>query len=110
MSGESEYTLQIQGNRASLSGVMRLVSPAAYQAALQAVHDRLASSSAPFELDVSGLQFLNSGGITALSRLVLLARGRSVPLVVVIDEGVLWQKKTLPSLAKLYPGMTLRGA
>ncbi|MCB9796160.1 MAG: hypothetical protein H6741_25975 [Alphaproteobacteria bacterium] len=109
MSQSGDYTLELHEGGARLSGIMRLVSPAAYRAELTPVAERIeAGGDAPFEFDVAGLQFLNSSGITALSRLVLAARKVKLPLVFIIDEGVLWQKKTLPSLAKLYPGMELR--
>ena len=108
MSGDREYELVLTPEGARLSGVMRLVSPAAYHGALAEVTARLSAATSSFELDVSGLQFLNSSGITALSRLVMDARARGVPLVFAVDEAVAWQRKTLPSLAKLYPKITLR--
>ena len=37
------------------------------------------------------------------------ARERNVTMTVIIDEQVSWQKKTLPSLARLYPKLTLKG-
>ncbi|MCK6521349.1 STAS domain-containing protein [Myxococcota bacterium] len=108
MSVEGEYKLELRADGATLSGVMRLVSPAAYRSALAAVHDQIEAAKGPLELDLAGLQFLNSSGITALSRLVMLAREHSVQLTVIIDEQVSWQKKTLPSLARLYPKLTLK--
>ena len=109
MSVEAEYKLEMRADGATLSGVMRLVSPAAYRGALAAVHDQIDAATGPIELDLAGLQFLNSSGITALSRLVMQARERSVTMTVIIDEQVSWQKKTLPSLARLYPKLTLKG-
>lgn len=109
MSADGEYTLEMHTGGARLRGVMRLVSPTAYRSAFAALHDRLEATGDPFELDVSKLEFLNSSGITALSRLVMQARAREVPMVIVLDEGIPWQKKTLPSLAKLYPKIVLRG-
>lgn len=108
MSESGEYNLELHEGGARLSGVMRLISPSAYRAALSDVEERIGSGVAAFEFDVADLQFLNSSGITAISRLVLTARQKGTKLVFILDEEVLWQKKTLPSLARLYPGMELR--
>ena len=108
MGADGDYKLELEPGRARLSGVMRLVSPAAYRSALAEVHAQLESSKDPFEFDISGLVFLNSSGITALSRLVMQARVQGLSLTFLIDEGTAWQKKTLPSLARLYPKMALK--
>lgn len=108
MSTEEEYTLHIGPERAALGGVMRLASVGAYTAALAGLQERIEAGPATYEVDISGLSFLNSSGITALSRLVLSARQKAVALTFVIDEAVLWQRKTLPSLARLYPKVVLR--
>ncbi|MCB9741017.1 MAG: hypothetical protein H6741_17100 [Alphaproteobacteria bacterium] len=109
MRASGEFTVEMHAGGARLSGVMRLASPAAYSVALQPIGDRIeAGGTEPLEIDLSKLSFLNSSGITALSRLVLGARSKKLPLLFLIDESVLWQKKTLPSLARLYPGMELR--
>lgn len=108
MSGEGEYKVELRPEGATLKGVMRLVSPGAYRVALAGVHDRLESTTGSYEIDVSGLQFLNSAGITALSRLVMTARQRDIPIAFVVDDDTPWQKKTLPSLAKLYPKLSVR--
>jgi hypothetical protein len=108
MSEEGEFTLEVRPGGATLRGVMRLASPAAYRAALKALHEGIEAATAPYELDISGLKFLNSSGITALSRLILAARERDLPIAFVVAPEVLWQKKTLPSLAKLYSKVTIR--
>jgi hypothetical protein len=109
MTSGGEYSIEVRDDGARLGGVMRLVSPSAYRAELAPVSDKVGQRAGqPFVLDVADLQFLNSSGITALSRLVLRARGLKVGLSFIIDDSVLWQKKTLPSLAKLYPGMKLQ--
>lgn len=109
MSIEGEYTLELRRGGATLSGVMRLLSPAAYRSALAGIHELIEGADGEVEIDLSGLTFLNSSGITALSRIVLLARERKIALTVVIDDALAWQRKTLPSLAKLYPGVQVRG-
>ena len=109
MSMEGEYKLEMRPGGATLSGIMRLLSPAAYRAALNDVHALVDTATGPVEIDLAGLEFVNSSGITALSRLVMQARERKVELIVTIDEQVSWQKKTLPSLARLYPKMVLKG-
>ena len=53
MSVEAEYKLEMRADGATLSGVMRLVSPAAYRSALAAVHDQIDAATGPLELDLA---------------------------------------------------------
>ena len=93
--------------RAVLSGVMRLASPAAYEEALREVRDGLEHTKT-YVVDISKVTFMNSAGITALSRLVLVARKDNKDLTFVGSEAVPWQRKTIPSLKKLYSNLKVQ--
>ncbi len=104
-----EYSLNVDksNNTATLSGVMRLASPIAYKPVLQPIQDAIDASPPQLRIDLSGLVFLNSSGVTALSRLIMSARQNNVGLVCVVDDAVPWQRKTLSSFQRLYPRLEL---
>ena len=107
MSDEYTITLDGQRNAATLSGVLRLSSPVAYRPVMQPIQDAIEAGPPSYRIDLGGVTFMNSSGITALSRLVMAARQHDVPLVCVVNDGVPWQRKTLSSLARLYPKLEL---
>jgi ABC-type transporter Mla MlaB component len=58
------------------------------------------------ELDVSGLDFMNSAGLLTLVRWVMKVRAEpGYQLVLRHDENVTWQKTNVPVLAKLAPSV-----
>ena len=89
---------------AVLRGVLRLPSPAAYEAVFAPVRTLIESGRAS-TVDLSEVAFMNSSGIRALASLVLRAKERSTPLTMVANDGVSWQKKTLASLRAISPGL-----
>jgi len=91
---------------AVLRGVMRLPTPAAYDA-LFAPARALIESGRPSTIDLTGVSFLNSSGIRALASLVLLARDRGAPLQMIADDGIPWQKKTLASFRSISPSLRI---
>jgi hypothetical protein len=96
---ENEYSIDYPagGDCAVLHGVMRLASPAAYDAALATVRQRIDQGGA-LSLDLLDVPFMNSSGIRALASLVLLAKAKNSALRIVAREAVPWQKKTMASL------------
>jgi len=59
------------------------------------------------QLDVTGLEFLNSAGIKALVNWLLAIKVQPVParylIVLLFDEGITWQSKGLKPLACVAP-------
>ena len=104
-----EYAISIGEARTSahIEGILRLATPIAYQSVLQPIQACIEAKPASFKLDMAGVSFMNSSGITALSRLVMAARQQDVPLICVVDDAVPWQRKTLSSLQRLYPKLQL---
>lgn len=109
LSHQEDFVLDCtDSTKAVLSGVLRLPSPAAYEERLQPVRDALLAADSTYTIDISAVQFLNSSGITGLSRLVLLARGKEVPLVFLGSSGSVWHDKTLRLIARLYKGVEVK--
>lgn len=110
MSAGYTVTVEEGGRGATLSGVLRLESPVAYRPVLQPIQEAIEAKPGGFRMNLSGLTFLNSSGVTALFRIVMAARQHDVALVCVVDDSISWQRKTLSSLQKLYPKLELVGA
>lgn len=97
-----DFTINCEGRSAKLAGVMRLQSPNAYEEPFEPIHSEIQSPEGQYVLDISNLTFLNSSGVSALARLILLARQHNTPVSVVCSNDIPWQGKTIPSLQKLY--------
>jgi len=95
-------------DRARISGVLRLSSPADYEEALGPVRAAMQAHEGGYTVDVSRVKFLNSSGITGLSRLVLLARTLERPMTLIGSESTPWQTKTLTLLTRLYSGLDVQ--
>lgn len=88
---------------AVLSGVFRLPTPEAYDAAFAPIHAGLrAAAGAGFTIDLGAVTLMNSSGIRALADLVTAARRAQHPLTFVVSAAVPWQVKTMASLKPLH--------
>ncbi len=109
LSRQESFELDVTNpDRAVLSGVLRLPSPAAYEERLLPVRQAILNGKEPYTIDISEVQFLNSSGITGISRLVLLARSEGRPLVFKGTSNAVWHEKTLHLIARLYDGVTVQ--
>jgi hypothetical protein len=100
---------RIEGTPAgcTLTGVLRLATPAAYDRIFNPIQEAMLACAGTYTVDIRGLQFMNSSGITALSRLVLAARKHDLPLIIRGAETIAWQRKTITSLKRLHTKLTV---
>ncbi len=71
--------------------------------------EQSATASEILTLNLKGLSFLNSSGISMLSKFVIGFRKRkNVQLVVIGSKNIPWQAKSLKNLEKLLPGLKLQ--
>ncbi|MGH7617524.1 MAG: STAS domain-containing protein [Gemmatimonadaceae bacterium] len=89
---------------AVMRGVMRLASPAAYEAVFAPVQRRLSTGQAS-TIDLTDVSFMNSSGIRALATLVLLANDTGAALTIVASGKIPWQKKTVASFRLISPAL-----
>ncbi len=101
----ADFVIDCGADQAVLRGVLRLPSPSAYEGPFEGIHKGLAAASTRYVVDICGVKFMNSSGITAISRLVLLARTLEKDLVFVGSSSIPWQGKTIRSLQRLYRGL-----
>lgn len=102
MAEGAQYGLRIDADGlAILSGVLRLASQDAYEHELFAVQRCLVNDHR-LNIDLTGVQFMNSSGIRWLCVLVLEAKRLGAPATIRGTNAVAWQVKSLPGLRALY--------
>jgi len=104
---DQEYNVENVENGVRISGVLRLLTPSEYEPIFKPIQDELEKSNGSFTLDIAGLTFLNSSGVTAIAQLVLFARKLNKPITILGSNDVPWQNKTMSSLAKLWDQITI---
>ena len=94
-------------NTIYLKGLLRLSGKPEYQPISDLLEQSLTVSNTII-LDLCGLEFLNSSGITMLTMFVVKVRNKGdVNLTVKGAEKVVWQTKSLKNLKRLMPSLTL---
>lgn len=112
------YSVRCDAQAATVvfEGSLRLSGPDAYSDINQMLHSRLeqcsnsASEASPEQitLDIQELKFLNSSGISMLSKFVISVRKQeNVKIVILASENVPWQSKSLKNLQRLLPSLEI---
>ena len=102
-----EYTVEYDNAAQTIAfrGTIRLQISEDYQPItelLQRAHE--SAQGTQLVLDFLQLQFLNSSGISMISKFVISARKQNqLDLVVLGNRDVYWQQKSLANLQKLWP-------
>lgn len=102
-----DYCVECLPDRTVITGVLRLHSPVAYEGLFAPLQQAIEGVAGAYTIDLTGVMFMNSSGVTAISRVVLAARSRGVPLKMVGSEETPWHRKTLQSLARLHPSFEI---
>ena len=108
--GESfEIRLEENQNTVLFKGALRLSGMEDYAPILEMLKGTLSNTARPVVLDLRDLDFLNSSGITMLSRFVIEARDQAgVDLYFFASEAVAWHSRSLKNLQRLMPALTIR--
>lgn len=92
-----------ESNAIVFTGSIRLQNLPAYEPIKNLLKSARDSVSGELVLDMKGLNFLNSSGITTLSMFVIDTRNAGNPKLKVIGSNeVSWQTKSLANLKKLW--------
>ena len=89
-------------NICKLIGTMRLPSPLSYDHPFSPVRKGIEEATDLYEIDVTRLDYLNSSGITALARMIILGRKEDKAIRLKICNDIPWQKRSLMSLKSLW--------
>jgi hypothetical protein len=104
------FEIRLEDNNTVLfKGALRLSGTEDYAPILDMLKGTLLNPPAPIVLDLRDLDFLNSSGITMLSRFVIEARDRAdINLYFLASESVAWHARSLKNLQRLMPALTVR--
>lgn len=108
--GESfEIRREENNNMVVFKGSLRLSGMEDYAPILEMLKGTLIDPPTPIILDLRELDFLNSSGITMLSRFVIEARDQTgINLYFFISQAIAWHARSLRNLQRLMPALTIR--
>jgi hypothetical protein len=90
-------------------GELSLGGPADYKPIAQLLDDSIVDEPPELILDLTELTFLNSSGISMLSKFVIsLRKKKTIGATVLGSNKIAWQGKSLKNLQRLLPGLKLR--
>lgn len=104
------YTVQCDDQTATIKfqGSLRLSGPDAYAPINQLMGDLLQQKPDLITLELRDLKFLNSSGISMISKFVIRVRSaQTVNMTVVGSEDTPWQGKSLKNLQRLLPSLEI---
>ena len=107
--GESfEIRLEEENSTVLFKGALRLSGTEDYAPILDMLKETLVGSARPIVLDIRELDFLNSSGITMLSRFVIEARDHTgIDVQVLASETVPWHARSVRNLQRLMPTLSI---
>ncbi|NES72545.1 MAG: hypothetical protein F6K24_48800 [Okeania sp. SIO2D1] len=92
----------------SFQGLLREAGIADYEPIEELLKSVITSEPETITLNIRKLKFLNSSGMTILSRFVLsLRKKKSIQLIVNGSQSTPWQKKSLGNWQRLMPGLKM---
>ena len=107
ITGES-FEIRMEDNHSTVffKGALRLSGVTECLPILDLLKETLVNPTNPVVLDLKELDFLNSSGITMLSRFVIEARDQAgINLYLIASESIVWHARSLKNLsAKMPPG------
>jgi hypothetical protein len=110
--GESfEVRREENNSTVVFKGALRLSGTADYAPILEMLKETLITPATPILVDLRELDFLNSSGITMLSRFVIEARDcAGIQLEILACEAIPWHARSLKNLQRLMPALNIRMA
>jgi hypothetical protein len=92
----------------TFKGSLRLSSMEEYNPIVELLNTAIAAHPPALTLDLKNLEFLNSSGISMLSKFVINLRKQNITeLVILGSQSIPWQGKSLKNLQRLMPNLTL---
>ncbi|PPT06549.1 hypothetical protein CKA32_003551 [Geitlerinema sp. FC II] len=95
-------------NAVYCQGSLRLSGMAEYAPIAELLDEVVDREPSQIVLDLQGLEFLNSSGISMLSKFVIKVRHKkTIHTIVRGSKAIPWQGKSLKNLQRLMPSLTL---
>lgn len=107
--GENYYVWYDENNEAvNFDGALRLPGMQDYAPILQLLNDIASTEPTNMVLNLQSLNFLNSSGISMLSKFIIgMRKKKSVQMKILGSSNIPWQGKSLKNLQRLMPGLAL---
>jgi hypothetical protein len=105
-----DYSVQYEPESVTVrfQGELSLGGPADYAPIAQLLEDIAAQEPSTITLNLRKLEFLNSSGISLLSKFVInMRKKKTIQVTVLGSNNIPWQGKSLKNLEKLFPGLKL---
>ena len=105
-----DYSVELDSgkNTVIFSGELSLGGPKEYNPIKDLLESLAQKEPDNMTINLQNLSFLNSSGISMLSKFVIsLRKKKKLQLIVLGSEGIPWQKKSLKNLQKFLPGLKL---
>lgn len=108
ISGESYEVVLEASDRVAFRGALRLTGTEEYAPILELLKSTVEDTRTGVTIDLRQLEFLNSSGITMLSRFVIYVRDRAgVNLEFRASATVVWHSRSLTNLQRLMPSLSV---
>jgi hypothetical protein len=91
----------------NFQGLLRESGIADYKPIEELLEDAIAQQPSTITMNLQKLEFLNSSGMTILSRFVINMRKQKIQLVVLGSNDIPWQKKSLGNWQRLMPNLKM---
>ncbi len=105
-----DYLVELEGENAvvKFSGELSLGGATEYSPIKELLEQVAENEPENMTIDLQKLSFLNSSGISMLSKFVIsLRKKKNIQLIILGSEDISWQKKSLKNLQKFLPGLKL---
>lgn len=105
-----DYSIQYDPKSVTFKfqGELSLGGPAEYGAIAKLLDDVVNESPSRIILNLKELDFLNSSGISLLSKFVIgVRKKKTIQVLVIGSNDIPWQEKSLANLEKLLPSLKL---
>jgi hypothetical protein len=105
-----DYSIWYEPTTATVNfhGLLRLSGIPDYEPIVQLLNDVTELEPSTITMNLQELKFLNSSGMSVLSRFVIgVRKKKTIQLVVKGSHGSTWQEKSLSNWQRLMPAITL---
>ncbi|AFY40078.1 hypothetical protein Lepto7376_3929 [[Leptolyngbya] sp. PCC 7376] len=106
--GKYKVYYEEEDNIVVMEGSLRLIGAKEYEPISSFLKEIIQNNSDLMTINLEKLKFLNSSGISTLSKFVIFARKKDdVQMKIVGSQSIPWQKKSLKNLTRLMPSLIL---
>lgn len=105
-----DYSVWYEQGTATVNfqGLLRLAGIPDYEPIVQLLNDVTEEEPPTITMNLIELKFLNSSGMSILSRFVIgVRKKKTVQLVIKGSQGIAWQDKSLNNWQRLMPALTI---